>query len=154
MNPVELERRLQRIERQLDELASAGRPRVQSGTWTPDMYGATTYGVTTYVMRSGTYVVINRVCVIWGVVWWTATTATGALCVTVPFTCDSTLFFPPAPIRHSMFAYAANATLYAEIVQGAAYLRIIQETNDGLGVLINVPPAGYLSFTGIYLIAP
>ena len=154
MNPVELERRLQRIERQLDELASAGRPRVRSGTWTPEVYGTTIYGTTTYGLQEGRYVLINRICICWIAVFWSATTASGELRVTLPIASDANLYYPVLASRCSFFAYSNDATLSPEIVPNTTYLRIVESTSGGQSAIINIPSSGYLSLAGAYLIAP
>ena len=150
MNPVELERRLQRIERQLDELASAGRPRVRSGTWTPELYGATTYGTTTYASRAGQYTLINRICFAWIVVWWTSTTATGQARISLPIA-SSSAYMPyyVFSLYHHGFTYTNGATLRTYVPANEDYVTINEITSSSTTNL-QVPPQGLLAFAGCY----
>ena len=152
MNAIDLERRLQRIERMLDDLASAGRPRIRTGSWTPEMFGSTTYGSTTYGYAEGRYLVIDNTCWFWMHLYWTSTTATGYMRFTLPFT-NIPVARVVVPLRHSVFSFNPQATLRGHLRPGDQYFIIAEEWYTGNANELTVKPAGYIEAAGFYVIA-
>jgi len=154
MNAIDLERRLQRIERMLDDLASAGRPRIRTGHWTPEMFGSTTYGSTTYNFGfvGGRYLLIDNRCWFSMHLYWTSTTATGYMRFTLPFT-HSPVGWTVVPLRHSVFSFNPQATLRGHIRPGDQYFVIVEEWYTGNADELTVKPAGYIEAAGFYTIA-
>jgi len=153
MNAIDLERRLQRIERMLDDLASAGRPRIRTGSWTPEMFGSTTYGSTTYdsSLVGGRYLLIDNICWFLMLISWTSTTATGFMRFTLPFA--NSAWRTLVPLRHSVFSFNPEATLHGRIRPGDQHFVIFEDWYTGSSFELTVKPAGYIEAAGFYIVA-
>jgi len=154
MNAIDLERRLQRIERMLDDLASAGRPRIRTGSWTPEMFGSTTYGSTTYGFPfvGGRYLLIDTICWFLMYIYWTSTTATGFMRFTLPFP-HSSVGWTVVPLRHMFFSFSPEATLHGHIRPGDQHFVILEDWYTGSALELTVKPTGYIEAAGFYVIA-
>ncbi len=121
---------------------------VPTTAYTPVYSGATTPGITTHTIQTGSWIQIGPLVVVWGQVAWTAATGTGNAQISLPST--PTVTSPRGNVRTSSVTFAAGAP---EILTVGAFVQLRSPTTNAATTPVAVEAAGDLFFAIAYLIA-
>ncbi len=121
------------------------------GSFTPDVSGATTAGVTTYTTRLGTFQRCGQWVHFSIRVSWSSATGTGTMRVgSLPFSSISTAnLLQAVSIGYATLSYAPTTAVVAYIPSGTNYI-VVNSYAAGVSTEINVNASGDLIISGSY----
>jgi hypothetical protein len=127
---------------------------LQSTTFTPEVWGASTSGATTYSTQLGLYTKIGNV--VFYQIWllWTAATGTGNLRIGgLPFTSIAGFTDQVGVTYVSNLAATAGRWVVAAVQPGARNLALYELNPAGAAAVINVDGSAEVVVTGHYIVA-
>lgn len=129
---------------------------MESGTWTPVMYGTTSAGTGTYTTQLGYYSLIGNVCYFTCYLTWSAHTGTGNIRISgLPYTvATGSVHAVASSVYHSSLALAAGYILLA-FVNNATDTISLKQSPAGGGSAADVPidTSAHVLVSGFYFIA-
>ena len=133
---------------------------IESGTWTPTLYGATTAGTTTYTAQTGNYFRLGSLVFVDARIIWTNATGTGsARCGGLPFTIyNGTVNRPGVDISYyNGLTLPAGKTLSGYAQENDTYINLTNASNtdssDFTDLQSEMTTTGELYFSAVYQVA-
>lgn len=150
----ELEGILRRL-RRLEDWRDRGMPEVPLyvvANYTPDYYGGTTAGTTTYSVggRVGGYARIGNLVTAWGTLVWTNATGTGNARISLPFTASASANNNVAAYVRTVAVTFANGSVQAQVAAGTAYIEMLSPATNAASTTLAVEAGGNIIFTVTY----
>lgn len=122
-----------------------------STAYTPEYYGGTTAGVTTYTKQQGFYVQVGTIVLCYGALTWTNATGTGEARISLPLTAagDAGSYTWAPALRMSNVTYASSP--FQGVLLGANnYFRLEYATSNAAATVIAVETDGSVIWTIVY----
>ena len=120
--------------------------------YTPEYYGGTSAGVTTYATdgQLGAYVILGPMCLFTARLEWTAVTGTGEARVSLPTTAaayNHAVIVVPSAITYS------QDYLVGQIIASTNYVNFRSPITNSSSTVVNIEAAGVLTISGLFAIA-
>jgi hypothetical protein len=147
-----------KIENDLAELRAGEGVYYAKNSYAPNFSGVTTPGTITYTSQMGYYIVIEKICTVWGMIMVNAISAapTGNLIVTLPFASAGTYYYSVALGAYSYLTLTAYCIqLCGRITPGDAYFRFVQTFSGAAAAFLDgsaIASSATLSFSCSYLL--